>query len=306
MKKKRIIKIKEFLIYEVVKKGLFRYLSDYHFARIDYLSMIYKFPDLKHPKTFSEKIQWAKVYGGLERYWRFVDKYEVRKFVAAEVGKQYLTKIHGIWESFEEIDFQKLPSRFVLKGTHGSGYVYICQDKSKLDLADVRKETNRWLKENFYIRTREKQYNNCKPRIISEEFLEDENGELIDYKFFCFNGKPHLVEVIWDRFTDHKGDIYMDFNWKNLNISYIGTPVPDREIPKPQNLDEMIEIARKLSKGFPFVRVDLYSIHTKIYFGELTFLPASGLERFDPPEIDKEWGSMIDLELYKVEPPNNF
>jgi hypothetical protein len=264
--------------------------------------MHYKFPNINNPKTFSEKMQWAKVYGGLEKYANFVDKYEVRKIVKLLIGEQYLVPTFGAWDRFEDIDFDKLPNRFVLKGSHGSGYIYICKDKSKLNKSEVKKVVNSWLAENFYIRTREKQYDPCEPKIVSEEYLEDENGELIDYKFFYYNGIPDLVEVVWDRFTNHKGDIYMDMNWNKQNISYIGTKLSDRIPVKPDNFKEMVNISKKLALQFPFVRVDLYSLKGKIYFGELTFVPASGLERFDPPIIDTLWGNKIDLNKYKDTP----
>ena len=291
-------KLITFIIDEVLKKGIFRFLPDKLFITFDYFITHRKIPNLQHPKTFSEKLQWIKLYGGLEKYSKYVDKYEVRNYISETIGEKHLVPLYGVWDKFEEIDFNKLPQQFVLKATHGSGYVFICKDKSSLDLKSLKKTTTKWLSENFYKSTREIQYNLCKPRIVCEKYLEDERGELIDYKIFCFDGKPYLVEVIWDRFTDHKGDVYKDLNWKTLDISYIGVPIPKRTLKRPENLEEMLEISKKLSKNLPFVRVDLYSLGNKIYFGELTFIPASGLERFNPPQIDFLFGKQIDLSKY--------
>lgn len=291
-------KLNTFIIDEVIKKGILRFLTDRQFIALEYFVVGRKMLKLKNLKKFSDKMQWIKIYGGLERYTKYVDKLEVRNFISKTIGNKYLVPLLGVWDNFEDIPFDKLPDKFVLKLTHGSGYIYICKDKSKLEKNELKKTITNWMKESFYIKTREIQYKLCKPMIICEKYLENELGEFTDYKIFCSNGKPHIIEVVWDRFTDHKGDVYKDLNWRTLDISYIGFPYSKKRLKKPENLKEMLNVSKKLSKIFPFVRVDLYSINNQIYFGELTFTPASGLERFDPPEADYKLGELIDLSKY--------
>src|SRR3989337_4324671 len=167
-------KLITFIIDEVLKKGIFRFLPDKLFITFDYFITHRKIPNLQHPKTFSEKLQWIKLYGGLEKYSKNVDKYEVRNYISETIGEKHLVPFYGVWDKFEEIDFNKLQQQFVLKATHGSGYVFICKDKSSLDLKSLKKTTTKWLSENFYKSTREIQYNLCKPRIVCEKYLEDE------------------------------------------------------------------------------------------------------------------------------------
>jgi hypothetical protein len=283
---------------DLIKQRIFRILTDRQFIAIEYLIMTKKWLNLNQPRTFTEKIQWIKVYGHLEKFTQYVDKIAVRKFVKKTIGDSHFVPLLGTWEKFSDIDFDKLPSRFVLKATHGSAYVFVCQDKSSLDLKALEKKVNKWLSENFYYKTREKQYKDIKPRIIAEKYLEDENGELIDYKIFCYDGQPRFIEVVWGRFTDNKGDVYKDLNWKTLDIGYVGFPYSKRKLFRPKNLEALLEIARKLSKPFTFVRVDLYSVKNKIYFGEITFTPGNGMERFDPPESDYQLGEFVDLTKY--------
>lgn len=291
-------KLNIFILDEVIKKGIFRFLPDKQFMVFDYFFTHKKMPKLQNPKTFSEKLQWIKLYGGLEKYTKYVDKLEVRDFISKTIGKEHLVPLIGVWEKFEDMPFDKLPHQFVLKATHGSAYIFVCKNKSSLDINSLKKTVTKWIQEDFYNKTREIQYKFCKPKIICEEYLEDEFGELTDYKIFCSNGKPYIVEVIWDRFTDNRGDVYKDLNWKTLDIAYIGHPYSKKILKKPSNLKEMLEISKKLSKIFPFVRVDMYSIKNKIYVGELTLTPANGLERFDPPEVDYQLGELIDLSKY--------
>jgi hypothetical protein len=287
-----------FIIDDLIKKGILGFLPDKYFIALEYFVMTKKIPNFEKPKTFTEKIQWIKLHGSLEKYTKYVDKFTVREFIKKTIGEQHLVPIYGVWDRFEDIPFENLPQQFVLKATHGSGYVFVCKDKSKLNLKSLKSTVNKWLSENFYHKTREKQYKGCHPKIICEKYLEDERGELVDYKIFCYNGQPQIVEVVWDRFTSHKGDVYKDLNWTTLNIGYVGFPYSKKQLNKPENLSAMLEVARKLAKDFPFVRVDLYSINNQIYFGELTFTPANGVERFDPPQADYFLGKLIDLSKY--------
>jgi hypothetical protein len=285
-----------FILDNITKRGVFRLLSDKQLIIIDYLLTFRKIPSLDQPKTFNEKLQWLKIYGGIEKYTKYVDKYKVRDFISKTVGKEFNIPLIGIWEKFEDIPFDRLPRQFVLKATHGSGYVFVCKDKSSLDLKSLKKIITKWLNENFYKKTLEIQYKSCKPQIICEIYLEDESHGLIDYKFFCFDEKPRVIELIWDRFTEHKNEVFLDFDW---NILTYLEPAYLKNLPKkPENFKDMLIIAKKLSKGFPFVRVDLYSVKNKIYFGELTFTPDNGLEKYDPPEIDDQLGELMDLSKY--------
>jgi hypothetical protein len=295
---KKTFKEKSLTFFHVlVKRLLFRFLSDKQFIIWDYFIFLHKFPNLNNPKTFSEKIQWIKLNGGLEKYTKYVDKLSVRNFIEKTIGIEYLIPLLGVWNNFDEIDFNNLPNQFVLKATHGSHYIYICKDKKLLDKHKLKKTVSKWLKENFYIKTRETQYKNCKPKILCEKYLKDYSGSLTDYKMFCFNGKPYCIEVISDRFSDEKDDI-MDLNWKIMPLIYKNMNHSIRKLQKPEKLNEMIEISKKLAKEFPFVRVDLYTVENKIYFGELTFTPANGLEEIDPIEAEYLIGEMIDLSKY--------
>jgi hypothetical protein len=284
------------LINNLVKKRLLQILPDREFIYVDYFICKREFLNLQNPQTLSEKIQWIKVYGHLEKYTSLVDKYEVRKYITETIGNRYLNPLIGVWDKFEVIPFNQLPKKFVLKATHGSGYVYVCKDKSNLDRTSLAKTANNWLKESFYKTTRESQYKNCQPRIIAENYLEDASGDLRDYKFLCFNGQPEIIQVDLERFSDHHRDFY-DLNWNPMKLS-MTYPNSGKIILKPDTLQEMIALAKKLSRPFPFVRVDLYSVDNKVYFGELTFTPANGISTFHPQDYDLRLGQLVDLEKY--------
>lgn len=271
-------------------------LPDAVFLRLYFFYKRRQILSLRNPKTFSEKIQWLKVYGNLEQYYKYVDKYDVRAFVARELGENYLIPLIGVWSSFDEIPFHALPNQFVLKGTHGSGYNFVCKDKSSIDMSQLRSLVTGWLQENFYITTRETQYKDSEPKIVCEQYLEDESGALRDYKIFCFGGKPYLIEVISDRFGGRRID-FCSTDWKRLNIER-DHPMSESLPPKPEGLDEMLTAATKLAAHFPFVRADFYSVNGKIYFGELTFTPGSGLGEFKPSSVDNQLGDMLNLEAF--------
>jgi hypothetical protein len=272
---------------------LFWFLSDKQLVYLSYFSIFYKFPDLANCKNINEKLQWFKLHGNLEKYSKYVDKFTVRDYIEQKIGNSHLVPLLGKWDKFENIPFETLPQKFVLKVTHGSGYVFICKDKSALNIPELRTMVNRWMSDNFYKKTRESQYKECTPKIICEKYLEDYSGGLIDYKFYCSNGEPKFLEVHSDRFIGHK-IYYTDLNYKKLSISTSIAPVPDRII-KPRNFDSMVDIARKLASDFPFVRVDLYSSRGNIYFGELTFTPAAGLMELSQNEAYYLLGDMINL-----------
>ena len=251
--------------------------------------------DLDNPKTFNEKLQWLKIHDRRPEYTQMVDKYEAKKYVSSVIGEEFIIPTLGIYNSVEDINFDALPDQFVLKCTHDSGGIVICKDKNKFDKKEAVKKLTKGLKQNFYYRYREWPYKNVRPRIIAEKYMEDESGwQLKDYKIFCFNGEPGFVEVDYDRYVGHKLNVY-DLNWQFIDFYMTSPNDVNVKIEKPQQLDLMLNKARQLSKGIPFVRVDFYSINDKIYFGELTFHPGSGLIDFHPREYDKIVGEKLEL-----------
>lgn len=270
--------------------------SDNLVITLDYIRNFKRFPNTKNPKSFSEKIYIIKKSDWLENKSRYVDKFLVREYIESELGKEYLTKLYGVYKSAEEIDFNKLPNRFVLKLNNGSGRNLIVKDKSILDIVQTKQMLSEWLKSNFYMKNREKQYKNVNQFIICEEYLEDSSGELRDYKFFCLGGKVRVIEVDIGRFTNIKRDFY-DIYWNKLNLKK-GVENSNIILKKPPKLEEMIKLAEKLSKDIELLRVDFYYVDDKIYFGELTFTPANGMTPFEPREKDIELASYVNLDEY--------
>ena len=259
--------------------------------------------DLNNPQAFSEKLQWLKLYNRKPEYTTMVDKYAAKKYVASIIGEEHIIPTIGVWESFDEIDFNKLPNQFVLKTTHGGGSsgVVICKDKATLDIEQAKAKLNRSLNKCIYRTFREWPYKNVKRQIIAEPFLSEEvspdnpTGDIIDYKFFCFNGEAKVILLATERHT--KTGVCFDYFDKEFNHYPFeqGGPNSKRKINKPEYIDEMWQIANKLSEGIPHVRVDLYCIKGHIYFGELTFFDSSGFAKFKPQEWDYIFGSWIEL-----------
>ena len=247
---------------------------------------------------FGEKIQWIKMHGNLEKYKDLVDKYKVREFVKQKIGTKYLTEVLGVYNSTDEINFDKLPNKFVLKLNTGSGYNIICTDKEKLNKRKTIKQLNKWLKEDYYEIKKEPQYKNIDKKIICEKYMENKEGNLLDYKFFCFSGKVEFIEVDFDRFKNHAMNFY-DTKWNLLDLKKGKYPNYSGKLEKPINLVEMISISEKLSDELPFARIDLYNVDNKIYFGEITLTPAGGLTGFNPIEKDLEYANKIKLNEYK-------
>lgn len=273
--------------------------DDATFLRIKYRLKVGKKLNLNNPHSYNEKLQWLKINYRRPEYTTMVDKYLAKEYVAEIIGKEYIIPTLGVWDKFEDINFEKLPDQFVLKCTHDSGGLVICKDKSKLDIKSAKKIINRSLRINFYLEGREYPYKNVKPRIIAEKYLVDESGtELKDYKFFCFNGKAKCIQLDFGRYSDHKRNLY-SLDWTPLHFSF-GYPSDYSVIfNRPQNLEQMIKIAEKLSEGIPHIRVDLYNINGEIYFGELTFFHGSGLEKFDPEDWGEKFGSWLALPMNK-------
>lgn len=272
--------------------------NDKIFVILEYFAGIGKFPHLKNPRTYNEKLQWLKIHDIHPEYTNMVDKAEAKKYAASIIGEQHIIKTLGVWNRFEDIVFDNLPERFVLKTTHDSGGVAICYDKSEYSLNKAKKIINKSLCRNYYMEHREYPYKEIKPRIIAEELMVDESGkELKDYKFFCFDGEPKMLFVATDRPFDTRFDFF-DMEWNHLPFRQ-GHPLANREIQKPFGFDEMKIIAQKLSQGCPHVRVDLYNINGHIYFGELTFFHFSGNVPFVPEEWDYKIGQWLKLPISK-------
>jgi len=273
--------------------GFSRFLPDKLVIKCQYKYRMGKKLNLDNPKTFNEKLQWLKLYDRNPSYPRLVDKIEVKEYIKEVLGEEYIIPTLGVWDRFEDIDFDALPDRFVLKCTHDSGSYIICPNKKELDMEAARTKINKSLKRNYFWRGREWPYKSLKPRIIAEQFMEDETASgLKCYKFFCFDGEVKLI------LTGSANDDFIDFydtDYNHLDIAVDGHAHSEPPYYVPINYKEMICIASKLSKGFPQVRVDLYSINGRIYFGELTFFHAGGMALFDPPEWDKKLGDWITL-----------
>ena len=282
--KKILNKISVFLPDKLFLKIKFRY----HFGHKLYLN---------NPKTFNEKLQWLKLNNRKPEYTQLVDKYEVRKYIKEKIGDEYLIPLLGVYNNFDEINFAELPNQFVLKPNHTSGNVFICRDKSKIDYIKLKKEVDLWLKRKYYWLHREWPYKNVKPKIVCEKFMVDESEkDLKDYKVFCFNGTPKLIQVDYNRFSGHKRNLY-DVNWGYVPASFQYSSDPNVKISKPHKLEKVLKLAEKLAKEHPFIRVDFYIINNEIYFGEITFYPEAGFGKFEPKDISNEMGGWINLPL---------
>lgn len=279
---------------------IFKALSDKQFIKITYWIHFGKRLNLENPQTFNEKLQWLKIHNRKPIYNIMVDKCAVKQYVANVIGDEYITKNYGSWNSFNEIDFSKLPDRFVLKCNHDSGSVCFCREKKSFDLNRAQYILSRGLRKNLYYWGREWPYKDVKPCVFAECFLEDTaDGDLKDYKLFCFNGKVKCFKIDFGRFTDHHANYY-DCQGKLLPISELVCPSKKNHILRiPSSLSTMIELAEKLSADQPFLRVDFYNVEDRIYFGELTFYPASGLSPFTDMKADYLLGSWIDLNILK-------
>ena len=271
-------------------------IPDKLYLRIMHNLMVGENLNLRAPKTFNEKLQWLKLYNRRHEYQRMVDKYEVKQYVSNIIGSQYVIPTLGIWNSFDEIDFDKLPNQFVLKCTHDSGSVVICKDKSTFDVKKARDKINKGMRNDLFWYGREWPYKGLKRRVLAEEYMEDTSTkELRDYKFFCFHGQVKCCKVDFDRFIEHHANYY-DTEKNILKIGEcICPPDFEREIEMPNSLDEMKKLAEMLSKNIPFLRADFYDANGQVYFGELTFYPASGLGRFISKENDEQLGKWLKL-----------
>lgn len=277
--------------------GFYDRMPDEEYLKHKYRVCMGKELDLENPQTYNEKLQWLKLNNRHPKYTMMADKYRVRQYIAETLGEEYLIPLLGVWDRAEDIDFDKLPEQFVLKCNHNSGLgMCICRDKRELDVEKARSGLARGLKQDYYLRGREWPYKNIPRKIIAEQFMVDPaqpNG-INDYKFMCFNGEPKCVFVCRNRSAGLNITVF-DMDWERLHFGRRSHPAETCEICKPVNFERMIEFARRLSKNTAFLRVDFYEVEGKIYFGELTFFPASGLELFEPEEWDLRLGQWLDI-----------
>ncbi len=277
--------------YAYTKLGLTNHISDEKYLKKKFkLTFGYEL-NLDNPQTFNEKLQWLKLYDRKPEYTMMVDKYLVRKYIADKIGEQYLIPLLGVWDDPDDIDFNQLPNQFVIKCNHNSGEgMCICKDKSKLDIVKVKAKLRKSLKRNYYFGGREWPYKDVPRKIIAEKYM---GGNLDDYKLLCFNGKPQIVEIHKNRFTDNYTQTFYNIEWKQTDItqgkSFEGT------ISQPETFDLMVEFSSLLSKNIYHLRVDWYEIDHKLYFGELTFYDGSGFLPFDEFQYDLKLGQMLEL-----------
>lgn len=293
--KERPNAVMEAVMENLAKSPISHCIPDSLFIKMRYKAIFRKSLRLKNPVTFNEKLQYLKLYNRNPEHIRFVDKQEAKNYVSERLGKEYIIPTLGIWQSFEDINFDELPSQFVLKCTHDSGSTVICKNKRTFDVEAAQKKLSRKLGINLFWHGREWPYKNLKPRIIAEQYLDDNGEAPKDYKFFCFNGKVKCFKIDFDRFTQHKANYYAPDKTLMRFGEVVCPPDFNRELDIPENIDQMMQLAEKLSGGFPFLRVDFYNVNGCIYFGEMTFFPASGFGPFIPETWDETLGSWIEL-----------
>ena len=273
-----------------------RWMPDRLFLKIKFRLAMGKRLNLKEPQTFSEKLQWLKLYDRRPEYTTMVDKYAVKEYVSKIIGKEYVIPTLGVWDKVEDIDWNALPSQFVLKCTHDSGGLVVCKNKNVLDKDAAILKLNKCLKNNYFYQNREWPYKNVPHRVFAETYMEDEFGELRDYKFFCFDGEVKALFIATDR---SKGDHAVKFDFFDENFHHLpftnGHPNADVLPAKPAKFEEMKELAAKLSKGIPHARIDFYEVDDRVYFGEITFYHWSGTKPFSPEEWDYKFGSWLQL-----------
>lgn len=289
-----------------IRSKILRFLSfvpDKPMLKLQYRIKMKRNLNLRNPKRYTEKLQWYKMYYRNPIMHQCVDKYNVRSYVTEKGLDDILIPLYQKCKSIDDLVWDELPEQFVLKTTNGGGglNVVICQSKSELNIEDIKSKLgSKKVKQN--IGGREWAYYGLEPGIVAEKLLIDETNPtagINDYKIFCYKGKPLYIVVDVDRYIGHKRNFY-DVSWNNLHINS-DCSACDRELPKPENFDRMLEIAAQLSGDFPYVRVDLYNINGKIYFGELTFYPWSGYVQFEPDEFDYLLGEPFKLEKYDSE-----
>ena len=293
---KEIIKKPQLLFMTFGHRGFLNWVDDETYLKIAFRISLGRRLNLENPKTYSEKLQWLKLHYRKSDLTAWVDKYEAKELAKQLIGEKYIIPTIGVWNRFDEIDFNKLPTQFVLKCTHDSGGIIICKEKNKFDKVKARTKLNKCLKHNFYWGLREWPYKDISPKIIAEPYMEDvKTKELRDYKFFCFDGDVKALFIATNRGKKEETKFdFFDASFHHLPLKN-GHPNADVIPERPKKFEEMKEIASILSKGFPEVRVDLYECNGDVFFGELTFFHWSGLMPYDPEEWDYRFGEWLKL-----------
>ncbi len=272
-----------------IKRLIAKRWPNFAYNILDHIKSHKRFPNIFHPILFNDKVLHRKLFDRRPILTQFADKYAVRKYVEERIGPERLPKLYHVTTDPSDIPFEELPDKFVIKPTHGSGWVRVVTDKSTINKSEIIEQCNYWLSLSFYKKTGEWVYKNIPPRIIIEEYIEDGSGlSPNDYKFFTYNGVPHFIQVDMSRFGDHKRDFY-DTQWNRLPIklSYENSP---SSLPCPPHLREMLTFAQMLGEGIDFVRIDFYDTSEKAYLGEITTTPGNGSEHFQPPIYDRIFG----------------
>jgi hypothetical protein len=270
--------------------------SDVFFIFVRYFIKLGRFPNLRNPKRFTEKLQWLKIHDHNPDYISLVDKSLVKERIRRAIGEEHVIPTIGLWNSTKDIDYGSLPSKFVLKTTHagGSSGVVICREKQRFNVSQANKQLEKSLKTNTYLVNREWPYKGVEHRVLAEVYLEDNSGDLKDYKFYCFNGEPKVVLIASNRFTTHNFD-YFDMDFNALDIVSKDGPKSSYPIDKPAKFEEMKQIATKLCQGFIHVRIDLYCCNNVVYFGEATFYDSSGYDNMNSDKWDLQFGEWLSL-----------
>lgn len=293
----KIIIDKNFRTMVLGRRGFYKTMPDDIYLKRVFKCYMGRTLDLENPKTYNEKLQWLKINERRPEFTMMVDKYKVRNYIKQVLGEEYLIPLLGVWDEPDEIDFNSLPDQFVLKCNHNSGRgMYICTNKKELDVRSVKKNLEKGLKEEYYYAGREWPYKDVPKKIIAEKYMIDPvTKDLMDYKFYCFNGQVKFVMINSDRNSDQptKADYFdRSFNWLDFRWGYEHSHIKPE---KPHDFEKMIEIAEKLSQNMKHVRIDLYYCANKIYFGEITFFDGSGFDKIEPLEWDYRIGSWIEL-----------
>ncbi len=279
-------------------KFMLRWLPDRAYIQLYYFAKFHKFCDLKHPKLYNEKIQWLKLNTRNPELPALVDKYEVKDIIRKRLGEEYVVKCYGVWDRFEDIDFDGLPERFVLKCTHDSGGIVVCTDKASLDMEAARKKLSYCLSQNYFYVSREHHYKDVKPRILAEEYLENGSEGLHDYKLFCFNGEPLYINYVSGRMDENATEeAFYDTDW-NVQPFLLHHPMVSQPVPKPACLGQLVAFSRELAKGTVISRIDFYVLQDgRIKFGEVTPYPLGGMEVFKPYEWNRKMGDLVKLPI---------
>lgn len=289
-------------IYKVMQTKPFHKMPDDRYLKMAYYLLMGQRLNLNNPITFNEKLQWLKLYDRNPIYSEMVDKYSAKKYAEQIIGKEYIIPTLGVWDRFEDINFDELPEQFVLKCTHDSAGLYIVKNKKEFDYENAKKKLSKCLQSNYYYVCREWPYKDVKPRIIAEEYISDnQNSSLIDYKVHNFSGEPKFILVCTDRFS--KEGIHEDFydlDWNLMDLHRPSHQNSINQVKKPCNFDLLLELSHKLSTNIPFLRTDFYEVNGKLLLGELTFFPAGGMDRFEPELWDNILGDWIKLPTKEI------